>query len=50
MNKCEKKDRLCLKFFSMGCQKILIAVDDSSHSMKADRAGFAMAHRLKAAK
>jgi nucleotide-binding universal stress UspA family protein len=32
----------------MEYQKILIAVDDSVHSMKAARAGFAMAHRLKA--
>lgn len=32
----------------MEFQKILIAVDDSAHSMKAARAGFAIAHRLKA--
>ena len=32
----------------MDYQKILIAVDDSSHSMKAARVGFALAHRLKA--
>jgi len=32
----------------MKYQKILIAVDDSSYSMKAARAGFALAHRLKA--
>jgi nucleotide-binding universal stress UspA family protein len=32
----------------MEFRKILIAVDDSAHSMKAARAGFAMAHRLKA--
>jgi nucleotide-binding universal stress UspA family protein len=33
----------------MEYRKILIAVDDSAHSMKAARAGFAMAHRLQAA-
>lgn len=32
----------------MDYQKILIAVDDSAHSMKAARAGFVMAHRLRA--
>jgi len=32
----------------MDYQKILIAVDDSAHSMKAARAGFAMAHHLRA--
>jgi nucleotide-binding universal stress UspA family protein len=32
----------------MEYRKILIAVDDSVHSMKAARVGFAMAHRLKA--
>ena len=32
----------------MEYRKILIAVDDSAHSMKAARVGFAMAHLLKA--
>ena len=32
----------------MKFRKILIAVDDSSYSMKAARAGFALAHQLKA--
>jgi nucleotide-binding universal stress UspA family protein len=32
----------------MDYQKILVAVDDSSNSMKAARAGFAIARRLKA--
>ena len=33
----------------MEFRKILIAVDDSVYSMKAARAGFALAHRLKSA-
>ena len=36
------------KYDYMEYQKILIAVDESSNSMKAAKAGFAMAHSLKA--
>lgn len=36
------------KYDNMEYQKILIAVDDSSYSMKVAKAGFAMAHRLHA--